>query len=660
LALSLILTTASVARADQLIGTYQVNYRFNAVGCVNPHVCGPGAIHVTGLAPGRYRVVRTSVMNPGDDAGGAVMWVGTASAGTSYALSQGPFVIDLQPGQTISFFYIDPFPDDNSPGIGSVIELYALSDIPPPTHIQATQIGTSGTQVRLSWEYNDPSIDGFVIEAKLPSGTWSMLSTPAADQRNFTDRTLPPFTTVSYRLRAYRNEDYSDYSEVATSFQLYVATQNCGIGAGSEPCTPLRAWSGGLTADNSIVSVFGPDPTSQLTLDDVAGQFGFDHFNWVSAVMHLPSSVVDILDWQGNRPIAPFIDPPLGGYLYRLSDFLPFYWNEQPGYEPDYFLTANVSGDNRQLQFADRPWTPIPLQSDYIQFVTVLVGVNGPIGSVSTSEALAALVWNTNGHINGPSRLGNLELPSSPTDGGIISARIAVIAQLPDEVRQLLIKAGLSGVPNIGQADTNAPVTAAALKGLEGQPGWFKGPVEVTLIATDINGPSDIANTTYQIDGGAPIGYRDPFLIIGDGIHYVTYASADASGNADEPITRNIAIDSLKPSISCAAANDTLWPPNGKPVPVTIRCRAIDSLSGIASGSFRYAVIDEYGESQPSSAIQVDPSGSFAIKLLLNAARNGEDRDGRAYTVVVQGNDQAGNQATYATTLTVAHDRRYQ
>lgn len=123
--LAVLIQSPSTSTAAEPLRTYEVNYRFNAVACVNPYLCGPGAIHVTDLAPGRYRVVRLRVLNPADDAGGAVMWVGTASAGTSYAMSQGPFEIDLQEGQALSFFYIDPFPGDNSASIGSTIEIYA-------------------------------------------------------------------------------------------------------------------------------------------------------------------------------------------------------------------------------------------------------------------------------------------------------------------------------------------------------------------------------------------------------------------------------------------------------------------------------------------------------------------------------------------------------
>src|ERR1039458_7044522 len=73
-ALIFVAATVSVASAQQLIGTYTVNYRYNAAGCNaagnfgptqgNPYFCpgpfAPGPIFLS-EPPGQYRIVETTV-----------------------------------------------------------------------------------------------------------------------------------------------------------------------------------------------------------------------------------------------------------------------------------------------------------------------------------------------------------------------------------------------------------------------------------------------------------------------------------------------------------------------------------------------------------------------------------------------------------------------
>jgi hypothetical protein len=91
-------------------------------------------------------------------------------------------------------------------------------------------------------------------------------------------------------------------------------------------------------------------------------------------------------------------------------------------------------------------------------------------------------------------------------------------------------------VPVTPKIDTDAPVTAAFLSGSQGANGWYTGPVTVTLIATDIDGPSDIAATSYRLDGGAVIPYTAPFTVSGRGTHTIVFGSVDHALNAESPL----------------------------------------------------------------------------------------------------------------------------
>ena len=68
---------------------------------------------------------------------------------------------------------------------------------------------------------------------------------------------------------------------------------------------------------------------------------------------------------------------------------------------------------------------------------------------------------------------------------------------------------------------------------------------------------------------------------------------------------------------------------------------------------FIIKVIDEYGVTQPNGAVTLQANGSYSFTLTLPATKNGSDKDGHLYTIVVTGVDQAGNTATATTTLRI-------
>jgi hypothetical protein len=122
-----------------------------------------------------------------------------------------------------------------------------------------------------------------------------------------------------------------------------------------------------------------------------------------------------------------------------------------------------------------------------------------------------------------------------------------------------------------------------------------------------------------------------------------------------QPITAGAAA-MTSPRVSCTATPTSLWPPNGQPVSVTVSGTITLGTSNIASGN--YAVVDEYGQFQPSGSIALSPGGGgYSFQVPLIAARNGDDLDGRTYTIMVVATDTAGNPGSCATVVTVPHDQ---
>ena len=68
-------------------------------------------------------------------------------------------------------------------------------------------------------------------------------------------------------------------------------------------------------------------------------------------------------------------------------------------------------------------------------------------------------------------------------------------------------------------------------------------------------------------------------------------------------------------------------------------------------------VVDEYKIDQPHMEIDNPATGSFTFVVPLTASRNGNDKDGRKYTIIVKAINGAGL-TTQATPLSVtAHDK---
>ena len=117
--------------------------------------------------------------------------------------------------------------------------------------------------------------------------------------------------------------------------------------------------------------------------------------------------------------------------------------------------------------------------------------------------------------------------------------------------------------------------------------------------------------------------------------------------------------DETPPEISGVSASpEVLWPPNHKTVEVLISGCVVDDGSGLAQ--VLIGVMDEYGElSGEGYNITgfLGEDGVFAELIELIAWRDGDDLDGRLYTIIVYATDKAGNVSEETVPVTVPHDQ---
>jgi hypothetical protein len=135
------------------------------------------------------------------------------------------------------------------------------------------------------------------------------------------------------------------------------------------------------------------------------------------------------------------------------------------------------------------------------------------------------------------------------------------------------------------------PVTTIDLAPVspDGLNGWYVGPVEVSVTATDADGT--VAQTRCVLDPAtAPASFGDLpdaacalGTVSSDGSHAVYAASVDTEGNAELPVvSASFKIDATKPTLSPSLSTTTIAL---NQTGVTASANAADTTSGVASSS---------------------------------------------------------------------------
>jgi hypothetical protein len=213
--------------------------------------------------------------------------------------------------------------------------------------------------------------------------------------------------------------------------------------------------------------------------------------------------------------------------------------------------------------------------------------------------------------------------------------------------------AALRGTINfVDTTDRTPPTTTAALSGPAGSNGWYTGPVQVTLTATDPDGAADVAATFYFLDGFFQT-YSGPFTVSGEGSHSLSFWSVDQAQNQEQSQFRLINIDATSPTVTATVTMQLLRTQKGNTAYTTVFGKIADSLSGVDADSATYSVQDEYGQDQPSGPVQVRSDGTYTFLVLLDAARSNSDKDGRTYVITVRSRDLAGNVGSQSVTQIV-------
>jgi hypothetical protein len=119
-----------------------------------------------------------------------------------------------------------------------------------------------------------------------------------------------------------------------------------------------------------------------------------------------------------------------------------------------------------------------------------------------------------------------------------------------------------------------------------------------------------------------------------------------------------------EPEVGCTSAPrldnvtitpDTVQAPNNKKVVFTVTGKVTAPID-CRQNAVSYSVVDEYGDDQGGSATVTGENLKAEIKL--RASRDGDDKDGRLYTITVSSSNEAGPGDSEIKYVRIGHDKR--
>ena len=200
--------------------------------------------------------------------------------------------------------------------------------------------------------------------------------------------------------------------------------------------------------------------------------------------------------------------------------------------------------------------------------------------------------------------------------------------------------------------DTKAPVSALTHRPAPNAAGWNRDDVSLRIAASDGHNVMNSGLKRLHVEmSGAQSGTWDlageqdahrlaELLVTAEGVTTVSYFAEDRFGNVESPQTRTVRIDRTPPRIAGLPAACTLWPPNGRLVPVA-HVTATDGLSGVAS-----LTVEATG-----GDVAID-GGTIAVR-----AEKADRGGARTYALSARATDVAGNATEGAAECVVPHSQ---
>ena len=159
----------------------------------------------------------------------------------------------------------------------------------------------------------------------------------------------------------------------------------------------------------------------------------------------------------------------------------------------------------------------------------------------------------------------------------------------------------------------------------DGNDGWYKSPLLVTIAADDEEGGSGVEQTLWRLSGGVQRAYGGPFVLTTAGQYDFEFRAIDAAGNAEGFKEVPLKVDPEAPETTAAVTPSSRSAPAGG---TTARDRPArgddDQGSGVASTQYR---VDGGAWTTYAGSVVVEQAGTHVVEYLsTDVAGNGPSR----------------------------------
>ncbi len=138
-----------------------------------------------------------------------------------------------------------------------------------PTGLALTVVDR--TDIKLDWTDNATNEDGYKIERSADGENFTVIGTVAADVETYTDEDLDELTKYYYRVRAYKGDEYSAYTDIenkttgSPAFIITVKTDNAGTSNDNQFTIPIIGTGYNYSVVTSEQSLSGQTGDCTLT-----------------------------------------------------------------------------------------------------------------------------------------------------------------------------------------------------------------------------------------------------------------------------------------------------------------------------------------------------------------------------------------------------------
>jgi len=136
--------------------------------------------------------------------------------------------------------------DEGQTGTASVVVTVAVPPGPPAAPSGLTATAASPTQINLAWVDGSSDETGFAIEQSTAGGSFTQIATVGTNVASYISAGLSAGTRYDYRVRAYKADVYSGYSNTASATTPSGAALHVGDLDGT-PTLSKKNWSAKVT-----------------------------------------------------------------------------------------------------------------------------------------------------------------------------------------------------------------------------------------------------------------------------------------------------------------------------------------------------------------------------------------------------------------------------